>query len=144
MSGSGKSSVIEELKARGYRAIDTDWDPDWEYDAGDEWRWREDRIAALLDGDKAEDVLFVSACVSNQGKFYGRFDDVVLLSAPEAVMTERLSRRTNNPYGKTAEQLADVLHFKETVEPLLRRGATVEIDTSVPLEAVVAAILARI
>jgi hypothetical protein len=59
-------------------------------------------------------------------------------------MTERLSRRTNNPYGKTAEQLADVLHFKETVEPLLRRGATVEIDTSVPLEAVVAAILARI
>jgi len=142
MSGTGKSSVIEELKTRGYQAVDTDWNPDWEYDAGTEWRWREDRIGELLDGEAG--VLFVSACVSNQGKFYDRFDDVVLLSAPETVMRDRLSRRTNNPYGKKPEEVAEVLRNKHTVEPLLRRGATVEIDTSAPLEVVVATILARL
>jgi dephospho-CoA kinase len=143
MSATGKSSVIDQLRARGYRAIDTDWNPEWEYDAGDEWRWREDRIATLLDEDSAE-PLFVSACVSNQGKFYDRFDDVVLLSAPEGVMRERLSQRPNNPYGKTDEQLAEVMRYKETIEPRLREGATVEIDTSVPLDSVVATILARL
>lgn len=143
MSGTGKSSVIEQLRVRGYRAIDTDWDPDWEYDAGDEWRWREDRIAALLE-DQGGEPLFLSACVSNQGKFYDRFDDVILLSAPEGVMRERLSQRTNNPYGKTDAQLADVMGYKQTVEPRLREGATVEIDTSVPLDSVVATILARL
>jgi dephospho-CoA kinase len=143
MSGTGKSTVIKELSARGYKAIDTDWDPAWEFDAGDEWRWREDRIAELLDTEDAE-ALVVSACVSNQGKFYPFFDEVVLLSAPEPVMVQRLTGRTNNPYGKTADELDDALRYKATVEPLLRQGATVEIDTSAPLDDVVAKILTRL
>src|SRR5689334_12612972 len=140
MSGTGKSSVIQELASRGYKAIDTDWDPSWEFEAGSEWIWREDRIAELLDTEDA-DVLFVSACVSNQGKFYGRFDQIVLLSASEQVTVERLASRANNPYGKTPRQVDEVLGYKETVEPLLRRGATMEIDTGIPLEEVIARIL---
>jgi dephospho-CoA kinase len=30
MSGAGKSTVIQELQRRGYKAIDTDWDSEWE------------------------------------------------------------------------------------------------------------------
>lgn len=52
--------------------------------------WREDRIEALLDGHD-EGVLFISGCVSNQGKFYPRFDAVVLLSAPANVILERVA-----------------------------------------------------
>jgi shikimate kinase len=148
MSGSGKSSVIEALSARGYKAIDTDWNPDWEVrpvpggpDAdGPGWTWREDRITELLATEDA-DVLFVSACVPNQSRFYARFDHVVLLSVSRELTLERLKSRTNNPYGKSVGDAAQVLRFKSTIEPMLRKGATAEIDTSAPLDEVVAKIL---
>jgi dephospho-CoA kinase len=136
MSGTGKSSVIHALAARGLKAIDTDWDPEWERAEGDEWVWREDQILKLLDLEEA-DTLFVSACVSNQGKFYDRFDHVILLSAPESVTVQRLASRVNNPYGKRPKEVADVLRYKATVEPLLRKSATAEVDTSIPLAEVV-------
>lgn len=141
MSGVGKSSVIQELAARGWKAIDTDWDPHWEHMNADKvWVWRENKIEALLD-EEDTDVLFVSACVPNQGKFYWRFDEVILLSAPESVTLERLEERTNNPYGERDEEVAEVLRYKTTIEPLLRRGATAEIDTSMALPEVVARVL---
>lgn len=144
MSGAGKSSVIRRLAEQGYCAIDTDWNPEWEappaIEDGPGWKWREDRIRDLLDADIA-DVLFVSACVENQGKFYPRFDHIVLLSAPEQVTLERLAKRTTNPYGKRSEEVEQVLKFKQTVEPLLRNAATAEIDTAIPLDKVVARLL---
>jgi dephospho-CoA kinase len=142
MSGAGKSSVIRALAARGLRAIDTDWNPEWEFVGtdGDEWVWREDRIRSLLDEEDA-DALFVSACVSNQGKFYDRFDKVILLSAPESITVQRLADRTDNPYGKRPEEIADVLRYKATVEPMLRKAASAEIDTSMPLAEVVSKVL---
>ena len=70
--------------------------------------------------------------MENQGRFYDRFDHVVLLSAPLDVLVERVTRRTNNPYGKIQEQLAEIERYVETVEPLLRRGASVEFDSQRP------------
>jgi dephospho-CoA kinase len=142
MSGTGKSSVIRALAARGLKAIDTDWDPEWECVGanGDEWVWREDRIHLLLDEEDA-DALFVSACVSNQGKFYHRFDQVILLAAPESISVQRLAKRTDNPYGKRPEEIADFLRYKATVEPMLRKAASTEIDTSIPLAEVVSKVL---
>ena len=146
MSGTGKSSVLSELRARGFKTVDTDYGG-WSEQVdvpGDpkskEWLWREDRMASLLAADDAE-ILFVSGAVRNQTKFYPRFDHVVLLSAPARVITERLTSRTNNPHGKDPAELALVLGFKETVEPALRRAADLEIDTSVPLDEVVEAIV---
>ena len=44
MSGTGKSSVIAELRKRGYQAVDMD-EPGWsEYAPDGEWFWREDRV----------------------------------------------------------------------------------------------------
>jgi dephospho-CoA kinase len=130
MSGTGKSTALVELEQRGFRVVDTD-SPEWsEWIAEEgEWLWREDRMAELLaaDGDAA---LFVSGCVSNQGKFYDRFDAVVLLSAPAEVVLQRVDRRTTNDYGKTARERDLILHHLETVEPLLRTTATHELDAS--------------
>lgn len=140
MSGAGKSSVIQALAMRGLKAIDTDWNPLWERIEADEWVWREDQIQQLLDEEDA-DVVFVSACVSNQGKFYDRFDRVILLSASDSVTVERLANRTNNTYGKRPDEIAEVLRYKATIEPLLRRAATAEVDTSIPLADVVAKVL---
>jgi hypothetical protein len=56
---------------------------------GKDWVWREDRIQELLSSDDVE-VLFLSGCSPNQGKFYPQFDHIVLLTAPPAVLVERL------------------------------------------------------
>ena len=152
MSGTGKSMLIRELAARGYKAVDTDSDEwsEWVTATGDfeptgspaepDWVWREDRIQRLLATEDA-DVLFVSGCKTNQGKFYAQFDRIVLLSAPTRLMIERLATRTTNPYGKHPDELAQVLRYQQTVEPLLRRGASLEVDTSVPIDQVVEVVL---
>jgi dephospho-CoA kinase len=140
MSGTGKSTALELLGARGYRVVDADSD-EWSHyvtleDGFRDWVWREDPIARLLD-DYEHDTLFLGGCSVNQGKFYDRFEHVVLLSAPLDVLLARIARRTSNPYGKTSEEQELIRHNLVTVEPLLRATATVEIDASAPLEQVV-------
>ena len=157
MSGTGKSTVIGELAARGYKAVDADCDEfsEWREFTSDvsasstfgspvavdrDWVWREDRIQALLSTEDTN-VLFLGGCAENMRKFLPQFDHTVLLSAPAEVIVERLSTRTNNPYGKHPDEVARVLRLVETVEPLLRRAAGYEIDTSARLEEVVATLL---
>ena len=103
---------------------------------GREQLWREDRIETLLDGHD-DGMLFVSGCVSNQGKFYPRFDAVVLLTAPANVILERVASRESNAFGKRDAERDRILYDLATVEPLLRARATAEIDTRAPLDEVV-------
>jgi hypothetical protein len=135
MSGTGKSAALAELARRGHRVVDTDYGG-WTDEAGRERLWREDRIAALLDAHDSG-ALFVSGCVPNQGKFYPRFDAVVLLSAPAAVILGRVASRDTNDYGKSDAERELITRDLATVEPLLRAGATDEIDTRAPLDEVV-------
>ncbi len=60
----------------------------------------------------------------------------MLLSAPLEVLLERVASRKTNNYGKTAEQREEIIHYVKTVEPLLRAGVTLEIDTRKPLDQV--------
>jgi shikimate kinase len=126
MSGVGKTSVLDELRQRGRLTVDTDYDG-WVLPGG---IWDEPRMDELL--ARHADVI-VSGTVENQGGFYDRFAHVVLLSAPLEVLFERVSRRTSNPYGKSAQQRAEIAGYLRTVEPLLRRGATLELDGRRPL-----------
>jgi shikimate kinase len=126
MSGVGKSTVLAELARRGYRTVDTDYDG-WTTPDG---VWDEERMAALLAG---QPTVIVSGTVDNQGRFYDRFEHVVLLSAPLAVLLARVTARTNNPYGRTAGQRAEIARYVAEIEPLLRRGATAELDGRRPV-----------
>ena len=139
MSGTGKSSVIAELAALGYKAVDAD--DGWCEPLPDgRQRWREDAIAALLDTEDA-DVVFVAGCEENQVRFHARFDLIILLSAPVQVMAERLAARTGNPYGKAPGDMDRILADVAAVEPLLRKAADHEIRTTLPLADVVARVL---
>jgi dephospho-CoA kinase len=121
MSGVGKSTVLDELRRRGHLTVDTDYDG-WELP---DRTWDEARMNQLLAQHRD---MVVSGTVENQGRFYRSFEHVVLLSAPLSVLLERASTRTNNPYGQTPEQQAEIAMYRETVEPLLRHGATLELD----------------
>ena len=137
MSGTGKSTALAELARRGVRVVDTD-EPGWCVwsDEEDGWVWREDRIAELLAGAD-DDPLFVSGCVSNQGRFYDRFDAIVLLSVPLDVALARIRSRRTNDYGKSAAEGGLIREHFETVEPRLRATATHEVDATRPLDEVV-------
>lgn len=154
MSGTGKSTITAELAARGYKAVDADCDEYSEWaecasdddalgppvEAGRDWVWRETAIQDLLSTEDAE-TLYLSGCAENMRMFLPQFDHIVLLSAPVDVIVARLRARTNNPYGKRPEEVARVLDLTRSVEPLLRRVADCEIDTSADLTVVVEKLL---
>jgi dephospho-CoA kinase len=139
MSGTGKSTALEQLALRGYRVVDTDVGGWIEEEGADgERQWREDRIDVLLaEHERSGEPLFIAGTVWNQHHFYPRFTEVVLLSAPLEVMLERIASRDTNPFGKSPEERARIAADTAEVEPLLRSSATVEIDTRRPLAEVV-------
>lgn len=137
MSGTGKSSVLVELGRLGFAVVDTD-EPGWTQwsDRAGGYVWCEDRVLQLLARDDGPS-LYVSGTVSNQGRFYSRFDAIVLLSAPADVLLRRIERRTTNVYGKTPQQRDLILRHLAEVEPLLRTTCTHEIDATQPLATIV-------
>lgn len=126
MSGAGKTTLLDELRRRGHRTVDTDYGG-WEPSPG---RWDEARMTQLL---AEHDAIVVSGTVENQGLFYDRFDHVILLTAPVDVLLDRVRTRTTNTYGRTAQDQRQIRGYVETVEPLLRRGASLELDGTRPV-----------
>src|ERR1022692_9132 len=95
MSGTGKSSVIRALAARGYKAVDTD--DGWSEPLPDgRQRSREDAIGALL-------ALTTPMCCSSpaarrmQAQFHPQFDHIILLSVLPGTLLEQLAARTASP-----------------------------------------------
>lgn len=139
MSGTGKSSVVSELRRRGYLAYDADDDGYTEPTAGGGWRWRMDAVATLFAAHDS-DVLFFAGCSEEQQCF--DWDRKVLLTAPLHVIWSRLITRTNSPFGKTTADRQKVQRDTRDYEPLLRRAADAVIDSTQPLSAVVDQVIA--
>lgn len=141
MSGTGKSTAVARLRELGHAAVDIDADGLLD-ESGDEPLWDEEGVREAL--ATSPRPLFLAGCAANQGAFYPGLTHVVLLSAPAEVVRQRLATRTTNSFGRNPEELARVLADLTEVEPLLRRGATLEIDTSTAApDEVVAQVLAH-
>lgn len=119
--GSGKTTVIQELKRLGYRAFNTDelddvtklqhrstgevvpWPKrpvDWTRFS---WNWQEDTLKKLLAGDA--DV-FIGAVVGNQKDFYGLFDKIFVLTVTLETLTQRFK---THEYKRTSEGIKRLL-----------------------------------
>lgn len=130
MSGAGKSTLLAALADRGYRTVDTDYDG-WALPGA---LWDEPRMNALL---AEHPILAVCGTAENQGRFYDRFEHVIYLYVPVKVLLERARVRSNNPYGKTPAQQAEIARYVAEVEPLIRRTATLELDGLLPIPTLV-------
>jgi dephospho-CoA kinase len=128
MSGTGKSTLVRELRRRGYEAHDAD-DGFSEPRADGRWEWHSDRVAKLLT-TATDRLVFFAGCSEEQIEL--PFDYRVLLTAPKAVIIQRLRTRTNNSYGRDAAELAQVLADLAEVEPLLRRSADLVLRSTAP------------
>lgn len=126
MSGAGKTTILAAVACRGYPTVDTDYDG-WELPGA---LWDEPRMSALL---SEHPTIAVSGTAQNQRRFYDRFEHVIYLRVPLEVLLDRVRTRSNNPYGKTADQQIDITRYVAEVEPLIRRTATLELDGLLPL-----------
>ena len=127
MSGTGKSTLVAELRARGHAAFDADDDGFSEPRGDGRWGWRADRVADLL-ARHADGPVFFAGCSEEQADL--PFDYRVLLTAPAPVLVERLRTRSGNGYGREPGELAQVLKDLEAIEPLLRRSADLVLTTT--------------
>src|SRR5215204_5990532 len=114
MSGAGKSTLLAAVASREYPTIDTDYGG-WELPGA---RWDEPRMSVLL---AEHATIAVCGTAQNQGRFYDRFEHVIYLRVPLEELLDRVRTRTNNPYGKAANQRADIPRYVAEVEPLIRR-----------------------
>ena len=87
-------------------------------------------------------MLFFAGCSEEQVGL--PFDYRVLLTAPAAILVQRLMARTTNGYGRSAEQRAQVLADPADVEPLLRRSADLVLVTTEPTPLIADALLSHV
>ena len=73
----------------------------------------EPRVSALLAEHTA---IVVSGTAQNQGRFYDRFEHVIYLRVPLELLLDRVRTRTNNSYGKTADQQAEITRYVAEVD----------------------------
>lgn len=163
VSGTGKSSIAEELNKRGIFAIDQDskeyglchWkhnktleDAEFEYGIGKEfleahdWYCDIEKLKKLLDA--AEGPVFVLGVTANQNEYLDLFDKVFVLQCSEETFIKRINQRTTNDFGKHESEREHLLGwYKELEQVLLDRGA-IPINTEAPLDTVVERILQHI
>ena len=165
LSGTGKSSVLRELRARGYhaRGVDEDGYADWvnritgrvdrfpHHDPGLDfhawyaahyWVLSVRRISILSRAAaRIGQPVFLCGSASGDDVVWQRFAKVIALVADEDTIVGRLAARDND-FGKVPEELADVLFWHAGFEAAYRGfGATI-IDATRPLSQVVAEVLA--
>lgn len=156
--GAGKSSVCQELKARGFQAYDTDEDqlagwydkrsgqpvsmPKREIWATSTWRdqhhWHIDRrkVEAIAANSQVA-CTYICGSVANETEVWNLFSKVLYLLVDETTVQARLSSRTDNDFGKEAHELAAIIGWLRNAEADYRRFGAGIIDATRPLEQVV-------
>lgn len=150
-AGSGKSTILNQLRIRGYVAYGTDehliaqWvnrqtgevcvPPavfnlhDWYEDH--QWTFNLQNIAELRKtADKSNESIYVFGVADGLEAVAHNFSRIVLLAADEATLKRRIAERTDNDFGKAPPELEIILEWqKKHVAEYRKRGGTV-IDTS--------------
>lgn len=149
VSGSGKTSVCEELDRRGYHAVHGDRELAYQGDpatgeplpgiAHEHHIWCVETLEALV-ADRTHPVSFFCGGSRNFERFIGLFDGVFVLDVDVETLDRRLSVRPQGEWGHRASERALVARLHATKEDVPQTGIT--IDATRPLGQVVDEILA--
>jgi len=161
ISGSGKSSVMEELRYRGFEAHGTDehglgcWEdietgrivdmPEdlseaqlHEWFANNKWVYKEDEIKKLSQrASETTNDIYVCGTTSDEWKVWGYFNKIFALTVDPDTAKDRIVSRTNNSFGKDEKELADILKWHKEAPDSYRRHSAVLIDAARKLDSVV-------
>lgn len=146
VSGTGKSSVCNELKRRGYEAIDGDKELAYQGNPQTGERtdghthahhiWDEAKVRKIASDDQ-EPVTYFCGGSRNFGRFLDIFDGVFILEVDRKTLNDRLESR--NGWGSKESERELVLRLHKTKEDLPVGG--IEIDATESLQKVVDSIV---
>lgn len=154
-SGTGKTAVCNELRRRGYQAINGDrelayqGDPETGKPVGDitgvavhrHHLWKVERVRALA-ADQREAVTFFCGGSRNRATFIGLFDGVFVLEVDLETLKRRLDQRPPDEWGGRRTERELIEHLHQTREEIPAGG--IAIDATAPLAHVVDDILRRV
>jgi broad-specificity NMP kinase len=143
LSGTGKSSVYEELNRRGYKAISADraWahhaDPDTGLPGGpihhDNFIWDEREAVSELESPEPE-LLFVCGSSRNRDRFLPHFTKIFNLRIDDDTMRRRLQERTDDDWPLGREGVELMLRLNRSHE---KPAGAIDVNAAQPLEQVV-------
>jgi gluconate kinase len=150
VSGSGKTTVCEELIKRGYYAIEADEklaafiDPKTGLPTDDHssenWYWDKEKFNTMIKEANGQDI-FVCGGAINKPEFLNKFTKIFTLHLDDKALIERLSLRTDNEYGKKPEELAFQLKENALTEQYAKERGSILIDATMPINTVVETII---
>lgn len=148
VSGTGKTSVCNELHRRGYHAIDGDRDLAYQGDprtgeplggfAHAHHIWDVDRVRALV-ADQRHAASFFCGGSRNFDRFIDLFDGVFVLEVDLDTLHRRLALRPEDEWGGRASERECIAGLHATREDIPEQA--ISIDAAAPLARVVDAIL---
>lgn len=151
VSGTGKTSVCDELNRRGYEAINGDKDLAYQGDpetgeatdtvAHQHHIWDVARVRALV-ADHQDPVTFLCGGSRNFSKFIGLLDEVFVLDVDLETLHRRLDQRPQNDWGSKPSERDLIVRLHRTKEDI--PGTGVVIDATRPLADVVGEILRHV
>ena len=152
LSGTGKTSVCNELQRRGYHAVHGDrelayvGDPDTgeprDVPAHEHHVWHVDKVRALV-ADESDPATFFCGGSRNFAKFVGLFDGVFVLQVDLETLNRRLDERPDEEWGDGEPvERERIVRWHETKHDVPENG--IPIDASAPIADVVDDILRHI
>lgn len=150
VSGTGKTTVCNELRRRGYHAIHGDRELAYQGDprtgeplegfAHEHHIWNVDKVRALV-ADRNHAASFFCGGSRNFASFIDLFDGVFFLDVDLDTLMQRLAERPEDEWGGRASEREHAARLHATKEDLPKTG--VVIDATAPIERVVDEILSR-
>jgi hypothetical protein len=144
VSCTGKTSVCNELRRRGYHAINGDIELSYQGDpetgqptpgrTHQHHIWDVQGLRARI-ADQQEDVTFFCGGSRNFSKFIDLFDGVFVLEIDLDTLLRRLGQRPLDEWGATESERDLTLRLHRTKEDVPRSG--ISIDATAPLTHVV-------
>lgn len=151
LSGTGKTTVCDELQRRGHEAIHGDRELAYQGDpetgeptddgAHEHHIWNVDKVRAIVAGREKAATFFCGGS-RNFSKFIDLFDGVFVLEVDLATLNRRLDERPDEEWGggqPTEREL--IVRWHQTKEDVPENG--IAIDATAPIEQVVDEILRR-
>ncbi len=148
VSGTGKTSVCDELRRRGYYAINGDRDLAYQGDpktgepldgfAHEHHIWDVDKVNALV-ADQSHASSFFCGGSRNFDRFIDLFDGVFVLEVDLDTLNRRLAVRPEGEWGGRASEREIIARLHATKEDIPKNA--IIIDATAPISRVVDAIL---
>ena len=160
ISGSGKTTVLSELRNRGYEAYDVDeagpatakWHNDAtgyihpkssvkqedrtpEFLAQHSWKVPRAEVIDLAQNARTKDI-FLGGSISNESELSDLFSRVFALIIDDKTLTHRLKARTNNDWGKSSHELNKTIAANRGLEECYQKLGYVIIDATQPSDVI--------